>query len=90
MLRADMLAFAALEAVGSLAVSVAGDDVAVIIARVPVVERLVRIFRREQVGDTDAFGALALFDAVAACCAGDQIEIFENGADAIDSFALGL
>ena len=78
MLRADLLAFSALDTFRSLAMTAAGADTAVIEAGIPVVERFVGVHRGEHIGDPDPLRTFAFFDAVAAGGAGDQVQTAED------------
>ena len=60
MLRTDFLAIFALDALGGSAVTAAGQDDAVVIGCVPVVECLVSVLGRKQVGNQNALRALVL------------------------------
>ncbi len=73
MLRANLLALTALDALRSLAASAASEDGVVVECRVPVVEGVVLVFRREEIGNDDSLGTGALLDAVATGGAGDEV-----------------
>ena len=86
MLRADVLAFAALDAVGRLA-PVHGVDV-IVVTGVPVAVELPGVHRGEQVGNGDVLRAAVR--AVAAGGAGDEMLAAENGLHARDGGELGI
>ena len=81
MLRANFLAHSALNAFGRFSVSVACYDGVVVMFRVPAFERVVRVERREDVGNAYPFRTMILFDAVSARGAGDEIHAAEDVAD---------
>lgn len=90
MLGADLLALAAFDTFRSTAVARAGDDIIIIVCRVPVVERLMLVLSREQVGDTYALGAGVLLYAVAAGGSGDEVQATEDAAHTADGLPLAL
>ena len=94
MLRTDSLAFSASDTFRRLCMTVACENIVIVIARVPVMERLMRVEGRKHIGDTDPFRALVLFDAVAARGTRDKVQAAEDGADfltaAISASSSGL
>ena len=88
MLRTYTFAFPAFDALRSFAVSISRNDVAVIVACVPVVKGFMGIQGREQVRDADTLRTFTLFDAVTAGSTGNQVKLFENITDLMDKMKL--
>ena len=81
MLRTDFLALSALDALRGSAMPAACQDVAIVISGIPVVECLVSVLGRKQVGNQYALWTLILLNTVFAARAGNQVHALEDGTD---------
>ena len=90
MLRTDLFALAALDALRGLAATAASEDAVVVIFRVPVVEGVELVLRREEIGNDDSLGTGALLDAVATGGTGDEVLCVDDIADLADRLHLAF